>query len=372
VPRLARELTDRRVDVRPVDGLERDDLDLRRGLEDDDRVVEEREGGVPVRAGAHRVALTDELSRVHRRERATGAVVLDAALEDRELRARLKSTRGRREQRPHAGREEEERGGDRCDDRDRTAARVFARMVRGDRDDVRGRRNEAARDRGLDLGGRRDDDRGLDAREHVLHFAARLVIERIRDRHGRFTATERDEDRVTLLAEATWELTRDGRVDRVDDLAAGATREPRSTRRAVLCAERERHERTTGETREGLRERELRDDLRAKHRGREVFARLARRDDRVELLIGELTREEQRLRELLLLVGEGRRSGTTTLLLLRGFAERREHLLRRHVLAHVRGRADREREILDAGVEREEDDRAVGEKGPQLTRDLEA
>ena len=371
MPRLARALAQRHVDVSAVQRTKRDDVDLSAGLEDDDGLIEEGDRGVPAQTRANAIALAHDLTGRRCGVLATRAAVLDVALEDRELTARREATRGRREEHTDARREEEERRGDRSDEEHGTAT-LLAAGARGgaERNDLRGRRAERTHDGRIDVSDGRDDDRRVDPREHVLHFAARLLIERVRKRKRRLAATERDEDRVTLLTEAMRQLPRDGRVDRVDHPSRGAAN-PSSAGIGRLGAWRERHQRTSAHAGQDLRKLNVGDETRADDHRREQLARLSLRNDLIQLLLGDELRGEKRIREGALLLGERRRSDLAALVLLRGAAQDLEHLLRRRVLADVRNGADREREVADARVEREEDDRCARKERFEFARHLE-
>jgi hypothetical protein len=87
MPRLTGRLPEDEVDVAATrDGVKRLDDDLRVRLENDERLVEEREGGVRARRGANRVALLDEVIRRRRGEVRRPVPDCDGALEDREVR----------------------------------------------------------------------------------------------------------------------------------------------------------------------------------------------------------------------------------------------------------------------------------------------
>src|SRR5436309_1572302 len=170
----------------------RDEVDLSAGLEDDDGLIEEGDRGVPAQTRANAIALAHDLTGRRCGVLATRAAVLDVALEDRELTARREATRGRREENTDARREEEERRGDRSDE-EHGAATLLAATARGgaERNDLRGRRAERTHDGRIDVSDGRDHDRRVDPREHVLHFAARLLIERVRKRKRRLDPTLR-------------------------------------------------------------------------------------------------------------------------------------------------------------------------------------
>ncbi len=190
VPRLAGGLTHGEINVAARECAERDDFHLRARLEHDHRSIEERECGVRVRERPQAVTLTDDLTRLRERVRATGAAVFDIALEDRELTARGEAGRCGREQDAQASREEQEDRGDRRHEEHRTTPWLLGLCARrGEGDDLRGRRAECAHDRGVDIADRCGDDVRADPREHVLHLAARLLIEWICHRERGLAAT---------------------------------------------------------------------------------------------------------------------------------------------------------------------------------------
>jgi hypothetical protein len=92
------------------------DLKFRAWLQNDDGLIEERERGVRERPRADGVALPHDISGPDRRIRAVASADIDTALEDRDVRARLHSARGRPEDHSRSRREQQERRKDRGDD----------------------------------------------------------------------------------------------------------------------------------------------------------------------------------------------------------------------------------------------------------------
>ena len=261
VPRTARGLPQRHVDVAAGERPQRDDLDLRCRLEHSERAVEERERRVGVRGRAHAVALTHELTRIRSGVGTAGTPIIDVALEDRDLRTSLQTARRGREQDAEAGDHEQQHRGDGGVRNETTAARTRGRACRAgrrggvrERDDVRGRCTERPRDRRIDVTDRGDGDGDPEAREHVRDLAPGALVERIGHSERRLAATEGHEDHVTLFAEAARELPRDGRIDRVDGPSRGAPRETRSAGNGFLVARRERHKWTPAHAGQDLRE----------------------------------------------------------------------------------------------------------------------
>ena len=169
---------------------------------------------------------------------------------------------------------------------------------------------------------------------------------------------------MTLLAQTFRELCGNGRIDRVDEAAATA----RETHNSGVVVWSERHERPAAHTREHVRRARVRDEAGADQCGRQGLARLPRRDEARHLLVREEVLGDERSGERALDRGQLRRLRLRAV--VRDLAEDAEGLLGRGVLRDVRDRSDGDRKVADPRVEREEDDRSVGQKRLELAGDL--
>ena len=213
MPRLSRELAKGEVDVAaPVDRAERLENDLRVGLEDDERFVEERERGMCARRGADGVALLDEVVRRCSHKVRRAVTHLDGALEDGQIRARRDDHRLSHENAGGGHNEQEDRS-ERAGERECTTRALLLRKRR-DRNERYECRCVRVVDGITNFGERRGDDLEIDASEHVLGLALGRVIKRIGHRERRARASELDEGDGAQLAEAARELTDDGRFGR--------------------------------------------------------------------------------------------------------------------------------------------------------------
>jgi hypothetical protein len=233
VPARAGHLAEDEVDIATIGhSTERLQNDLRVGLKDDKRSVEERERGVRSRRAADRVTLLDEVVRRRRCERARRMTHFDCPLENRETRARrddraLRHDNARRRRDQEKGRSE---GGRECE--------RSARALLGERR-YRDERNEGGCvrvvDRITNFGEGRRDDLELDASEHVLGFVLGRLVQRIGHRKRRGRAPELDQGDGAQFAEPAGQLTKDGGLGRdaegSDRVAAYASERARESLR---------------------------------------------------------------------------------------------------------------------------------------------
>ena len=347
VPGLAGCLPQNEIDVSTAGHrAKRLEDDLRVGLKNDEGSVEEGKRGVRARCRANGVALLDEVVRRCRREVAGPVTDLDAPLEDRQVRPR-RDDGGLIQEDACAGQDQQEGCGQRGDDCERTARPLLGELRYRNEWHDRGRVRSL--DRIADFSEGRRDDLELDASEHVLRFALCRFIERVGHREGRRRASEFDECNPAELAEPPRQLTHD----------------------RGLRPDTERGDRVAAHASDRIRERLLVDETGAENRVRQGLSSRAHAVEVLDLTRGEDLVGDQDLREL------GLRAGRLAARCLRcrdarGGANDAHDLLRRLVLGDVRGRARGEREVADAGIQREEDDLGRGEVVAEHARDLEA